>query len=221
MIRRPPRSPLFPSTPLSRSERAVIPARGDAAVNLARLEDKAPAFAERDDHVQIHRLASPPAPARTATLIDSPSGVSSGGGLEPSHFAQELGRARRLADEARDLVFQQGAHLALAPADPRDERLLPARRAQPLEPPERRGRSGNRPRVLARARLADDAARAERRPGERVSPAAHRTRVQSWPVPKRLERAHAEADGDARRRDRPLEGTQAPGQPRAERPGPG
>src|SRR2546425_5936121 len=58
MIRRPPRSPLFPSTPLSRSERAVIPARGDAAVNLARLEDKAPSFAERDDHVQIHRLAS-------------------------------------------------------------------------------------------------------------------------------------------------------------------
>src|SRR2546425_11838940 len=134
MIRRPPRSPLFPSTPLSRSERAVIPARGDAAVNLARLEDKAPAFAERDDHVQSHRLASPPAAARTATFIDwprlrlrlapphsstrlapgcgSPSWVSSGGGIEPSHFAQELGRARRPAGEARDPVSQPGHHTA-------------------------------------------------------------------------------------------------------------
>src|SRR5256886_12206023 len=54
------------------AERAVIPARGDAAINLARLEDEAPALAERDDQVQIHRLASPAAAARTTTFIDSP-----------------------------------------------------------------------------------------------------------------------------------------------------
>src|SRR5436309_7058536 len=60
-------------------------------------------------HCHIHRLAS--APARTATFIDSPSGVSSGGGLEPSQFAQALGPARRLAHDARDLVLQPGAHL--------------------------------------------------------------------------------------------------------------
>src|SRR6059036_1098100 len=77
-------------------------------------------------YCHIHGLASPPAAARTATFMDSPrlllrlvrphSCQSSAGGLEPSHFAQELGRARRLADETRDLGLQQRADLALAPA---------------------------------------------------------------------------------------------------------
>src|SRR2546426_6885017 len=100
----------------------------------------------------------------------SPSGASSGGRLEPSHLAEELGRARRLADESRDLGLQEGADLALAPADGRDERLVPARRAEPLERRERRGRGGDRPPVLARARLADGAAPAEGGPGGRGGP---------------------------------------------------
>src|SRR5437867_3506707 len=68
-----------------------------------------------------------------------------------------------------------------------------------------------------RPRLANDAARAESGPGERVGPTALRTRVQARPVTQRLERAHAEAERDARRRDRPLQGAQAPDQQRIER----
>src|SRR2546426_3798980 len=134
------------------------------------------------------------------------SGESSGGGLEPSHLAEELGRARRLADESRDLGFQEGADLALAPADGRDERLVPARRAEPLERRERRGRGGDRPRVLARARLADRAAPAEGGPGERGGPTPHRTRLQARPVTQRLERTHAQTERDARRRGPPPPG---------------
>ena len=40
------------------AQRPVVPARGDAAVDLARLEDETPPLAQRDDDVHVHRHAS-------------------------------------------------------------------------------------------------------------------------------------------------------------------
>src|SRR5213596_4075548 len=101
-------------------------------------------------------------------LVRSESWAHPGSRLEPSHVAQKLGRACRLADQSRDLAVQEGSDLVLAPADRHDERLLPTFRAEPLERRQRRGPGGDHPRVLARARLADDTARAEGGPGEEI-----------------------------------------------------
>src|SRR5207247_10682216 len=103
-----------------------------------------------------------------------------------------------------------------APADRHDERLLPTFRAEPLERRQRRGPGGDHPRVLARARLADDTARAEGGPGEGVGPTAHGTRVQPRPMPPRPQRAPAAPDAHASRRNRSIARPTSPAQQRDE-----
>src|SRR3989304_3711545 len=107
----------------------------------------------------VRRLAPPCSRDRSC--------ASSGRGPEPGEFAQEPGRSRRLTDQSRHLDIEQGGELALAPPERGGERPLPARRAEPTERRDRRAGDRRQAPLPARARLADDAARAERRARKR------------------------------------------------------
>src|SRR6266850_7827352 len=106
-------------------------------------------------------------------------------------LAQKLGRSCRMTDEARDLCVQQVAQLGLGPAEGPHERLVPGERSEAVQRVD--GRRRDRQRIGAtRARLAYEAAAAERRARERVGAAALDTGVEPRPMTQHLDAPHPE-----------------------------